>query len=129
MVVTNFAEVFDQRVMQCHQEIVPPRRAVVLLRVSQRAAMLVCQANTILPLGTTVAAARVLRTNGVARAVVASVAVLSTVRRVSVVFSIVSSLPIDDRSRHGHGVKLQSRRVIAEGHWDAMGIRYNASID
>jgi hypothetical protein len=34
----------------------------------------------------------------------------------------------DDRSRHGHGVKLQSRRVIAEGHWDAVGIRYNASI-
>jgi len=35
----------------------------------------------------------------------------------------------DDRSRHGHGVKLQSRRVIAEGHWDAVGIRYNASIN
>src|SRR4029077_14950911 len=33
VVVTNFAEVFDQRVMQCHQEIVPARRAVVLLRV------------------------------------------------------------------------------------------------
>ena len=34
-----------------------------------------------------------------------------------------------DRSRHGHGVKFQSRRVIAEGHWDAVGIRYNASIN
>jgi hypothetical protein len=28
-----------------------------------------------------------------------------------------------------HGLKLQSRRVIAEGHWDAVGIRYNASIN
>jgi hypothetical protein len=27
-----------------------------------------------------------------------------------------------------HGLKLQSRRVIAEGHWDAVGIRYNTSI-
>jgi hypothetical protein len=35
----------------------------------------------------------------------------------------------DDRSRHGHGVKFQSRRVIAKGHWDAVGIRYNASIN
>ena|SRR5690242_10573433 len=29
-----------------------------------------------------------------------------------------------DRSRHGHGVKFQSRRVIAEGHWDTVGTRY-----
>ena len=35
----------------------------------------------------------------------------------------------DDRSRHGHGVKFQSKRVIAEGHWDAVGSRYNASIN
>src|SRR5215469_434829 len=60
---------------------------------SQRAAMLVCQANTILPLGTTVAAAT-LRTNGVVRTVVASAAVLSTVRRVSVVVPILFSLCI-----------------------------------
>jgi hypothetical protein len=35
----------------------------------------------------------------------------------------------DDRSRHGRGVKFQSRRVIAESHWDAVGTRYNASIN
>jgi hypothetical protein len=34
-----------------------------------------------------------------------------------------------DRSRHGHGVKFPSRRVIAEGHWDTVGIRHNASIN
>ena len=45
-----------------------------------------CQASTILSLGTIVAAARALCINGVA-----SAAALSTVRRVSVVFAILSS--------------------------------------
>jgi hypothetical protein len=49
----------------------------------------VCQANTILPVGTT-AAARALRTNGAASAVVANAPVLSTKRRVSVVCLIAS---------------------------------------
>jgi hypothetical protein len=55
--------------------------------------MLVCQANTILPLGTTVSAAT-LRTNGIVETVVANAAVLSTVRRVSVVVPILFSLYI-----------------------------------
>src|SRR5262245_59406942 len=60
---------------------------------SQRAAILVCHASIIWPVGTAVAAA-VLRTNGVVRTVVASAAVLSTVRRVSVVVPILFSLCI-----------------------------------
>jgi translation initiation factor 2B subunit (eIF-2B alpha/beta/delta family) len=41
-----------------------------------------------LPLGTTFPAARTLRTNGIASAVVASAAVRNIVRRVTVVFTI-----------------------------------------
>jgi hypothetical protein len=46
---------------------------------------LVCQANTILPLGTTLPAARRPRTDGIASAVVASAADRNIVRRVTVV--------------------------------------------
>jgi len=55
--------------------------------------MLVCHASIILPpFGTTVAAARELRTNGTAGTPAVIAAFLSTVRRVSVVFLIFSSL-------------------------------------
>jgi hypothetical protein len=51
--------------------------------------MLVCHASIILlPFGTTVAAARELRTNGTAGTPAVIAAFLSTVRRVSVVFLI-----------------------------------------
>jgi len=55
---------------------------------SHREAILVCQASTILPLGTTFPAARATRTNGIASAVVARPAVRNIVRRVTFVFSI-----------------------------------------
>jgi len=54
--------------------------------------MLVCQASTIFPLGTTVGAARTLRAAGMASAVVANAAVRSTVRRVSLVLFILVSV-------------------------------------
>src|SRR5215467_1868067 len=63
---------------------------------SQREAILVCQASTILPLGTTPSAARPLRTKGIARGVVASAATRSIVRRVRVALVIVSSRPLPD---------------------------------
>src|SRR6516225_2857836 len=60
--------------------------------------MLVCQASTILPLGTTSPAATALRTNGAASAVVAT-AVCKTLRRLSFVLSIFSSLTKQRRRR------------------------------
>src|SRR4029077_13974119 len=59
---------------------------------SQRGAILVCHASTILPPGTILAAAWAPRTKGSASAVVANVAPLSTVRRVSFVVTIPTSL-------------------------------------
>src|SRR5271165_1055410 len=56
---------------------------------SQRAAMLVCQASTIFPLGTIVGAARTLRAAGIASTVVANATVRSTLRRVSGVLFIL----------------------------------------
>src|SRR6516225_8005660 len=60
--------------------------------------MLVCQASTILPLGTASPAATALRTNGAASAVVAT-AVCKTLRRLSFVLSIFSSLTKQRRRR------------------------------
>src|SRR6516164_7724885 len=76
---------------------------------SQREAILVCQANTILPLGTTFPAAPTLRTNGIVSAVVASAAVRSIERRVTVVISIfflqcANTLAVHSRElRHSRG--------------------------
>src|SRR5712691_7438926 len=68
---------------------------------SQREAMLVCQASTSLPFGTTVAAARVSRRNGIGSAMVANAALLINVRRVSTTLShsSVGFLALVERSR------------------------------
>jgi hypothetical protein len=58
---------------------------------SQRAAILVCQANTILPLGTMVAAPRAARTNGMGSVTVANAVLYNNLRRVSFMFSSTSA--------------------------------------
>ena len=63
MVIELVAEIFDKGVMRGVEEIVRCGASVMLLRVDQRAAILLCQASTILPLGTTLVAVRAPNTN------------------------------------------------------------------
>src|SRR5262249_44814410 len=79
---------------------------------SQRAAILVCHASTMLPLGTTLAAAWILRKNGAASAVVAA-ADLNKVRRVGVVCSIGSSATQGRSRGTGATARWQTREEMA----------------